>query len=111
LEFKRVLFRSFYIQDKAVKKGMKSGGRNIIDTVVTQANVFNLAYIDNSFTVEFSTMDYSEFERTAFQYAMNDNEWQTLSPGHNRVTFDHLKPGRHLLRYRAKLHQKYSEVK
>lgn len=101
----------FYIQDKAVKKGMKSGGRNIIDTVVTQANVFNLAYIDNSFTVEFSTMDYSEFERTAFQYAMNDNEWQTLSPGHNRVTFDHLKPGRHLLRYRAKLHQKYSEVK
>jgi len=100
----------FYIHDKPVRKGTKSGGQNVIDTIVTEAHVFNLAYIDNSFTVEFSTMEYNEFERSSFQYAMNDNEWQTLSPGHNRVTFDHLKPGKHLLRYRTKLQQKYSAV-
>ncbi len=101
----------FYVHDKPVRKGLKSGSREITDAAVIETNVFNLAYADNSFTVEFSTMDYSEFERITFQYALNDNDWTTLSRGHNRVTFDHLEPGKHSLRYRAKLNQSYSDVK
>lgn len=100
----------FYIHDKAVKKGMKSGRYQIIDTVITKATVFNLAHNDNSFTVEFSTMDFSQSERVQFEYQINDNDWITLRPGLNRVTFDHLETGKHLLRYRAKVNETYSPI-
>src|SRR5690606_11471006 len=56
----------FYIHDKPVTPGMKSGRFDIIDTAVTQAEVFQLANRDNSSTLEFSTMDFSDSERTVF---------------------------------------------
>lgn len=101
----------FYIHDKAVKMGMKSGKYEIIDTVVTAAETFHLAHNDNSFTIEFSTMDFSQSERVEFEYKMNDNEWINLRSGLSRVTFDHLETGPHLLRYRAKVNKAYSETR
>ncbi|WP_257670259.1 two-component regulator propeller domain-containing protein [Parapedobacter tibetensis] len=101
----------FYIHDKAVKKGTKSGNRAIVDTAVNHAKEFHLAYHDNSFSVEFSTMDFSDSERVVFQYTVNDNEWVALRPGNNRVTFDKLEAGVYKLRIRARSNDTYSDVK
>src|SRR3546814_15446875 len=67
----------FYIHDRPVTRGKKSGRFNIIDTAVSQAEVFQLAYHDNSFTLEFSTMDFSDSVRTVFGSSVNGHEWQS----------------------------------
>src|SRR3546814_16275125 len=90
----------FYIHNKPVSKGMKSGRFDIIDTPVHQETVFQLAYRDNSFTIEFSTMDFSDSERVIFQYSLNGNEWLSLCPSNNRITFENLAYGTHRLHVR-----------
>jgi ligand-binding sensor domain-containing protein/signal transduction histidine kinase/CheY-like chemotaxis protein/AraC-like DNA-binding protein len=98
-----------YIHDKAVKKGMKSGGYMIVDTTVSSANEFNLAHYDNSFSLEFSTMDFIDAERVSYMYAINDNEWTALRAGTSRLTFDNLAPGKYQFRLKAKSSQTESE--
>lgn len=91
----------FFINGKPVSKGMKSGSYHITDTAVHHETEFRLAYHDNSFAVEFSTMDFSDSERVIFQYSMNGNSWVSLGPSNNRITFEDLPPGTHRLRVRA----------
>nr|WP_295927730.1 two-component regulator propeller domain-containing protein [uncultured Dyadobacter sp.] len=91
-----------YIHDKAVKKGMKSGGYMIVDTTVSSAREFNLAHHDNSFSLEFSTMDFIDAERVSYMYAINDNDWTALRAGTNRLTFENLAPGKYQFRLKAK---------
>ncbi|WP_229212856.1 hybrid sensor histidine kinase/response regulator transcription factor [Dyadobacter soli] len=91
-----------YIHDKAVKKGMKSGGYMIVDTTVSSADEFNLPHHDNSFSLEFSTMDFIDAERVSYMYAINDNAWTALRAGTNRLTFDNLAPGKYTFRLKAK---------
>jgi ligand-binding sensor domain-containing protein/signal transduction histidine kinase/DNA-binding response OmpR family regulator len=91
-----------YIHDRVVKKGMKSGRYMIVDTTVSSAREFNLAHFDNSFSLEFSTMDFIDAERVSYMYAMNDNDWTVLRAGTNRLTFDNLAPGSYRFRLKAK---------
>jgi signal transduction histidine kinase/ligand-binding sensor domain-containing protein/AraC-like DNA-binding protein len=98
-----------YIHDKAVKKGMKSGGFMIVDTTVSHARQFNLAHHDNSFSLEFSTMDFIDAQRVSYMYAINDNDWATLRAGTNRLTFDNLAPGTYQFRLKARSGQSDSE--
>ncbi|WP_439581605.1 hybrid sensor histidine kinase/response regulator transcription factor [Dyadobacter bucti] len=98
-----------YIHDKAVKKGMKSGGYMIVDTTVSSAKEFNLAHHDNSFSLEFSTMDFIDAERVSYMYAINDNDWTVLRAGTNRLTFDNLAPGAYHFRLKAKSSKTDSE--
>lgn len=101
----------FYIRDKAVRKGMKSGRFTIVDTAINHAEKFHLAHYDNSFTMEFSTMDFSDSERITFQYSLNNQDWIPLRPLNNRIAFDNLDPGKHKLRVRAKADEAYSGVR
>lgn len=98
-----------YIHDKAVKKGMKSGGYMIVDTTVSSAKEFNLAHHDNSFSLEFSTMDFIDAERVSYMYAINDNDWAALRAGTNRLTFDNLAPGKYQFRLKARSSKTDSE--
>jgi signal transduction histidine kinase/ligand-binding sensor domain-containing protein/DNA-binding response OmpR family regulator len=91
-----------YIHDRVVKKGMKSGRYMIVDTTVSSAREFNLAHFDNSFSLEFSTMDFIDAERVSYMYAMNSNDWTVLRTGTNRLTFDNLAPGRYRFLLKAK---------
>ncbi|SOD82407.1 hybrid sensor histidine kinase/response regulator transcription factor [Spirosoma fluviale] len=100
-----------FIRDKPVKKGTLSGSFQVVDTTVTNATEFNLAHHDNSFTLEFSTMDFIDAERVAYQYSINDNGWEELRPGSNRLTFDNLSPGRYEFRLRAKFNSAVSEIR
>ena len=99
----------FYIHDKAVKKGMKSGRYMVVDTAVSSAREFHLAHHDNSFSLEFSTMDFVDAERVSYMYSINDNDWAALRPGTNRLTFDNLSTGKYLFRLKAKSNKTESE--
>ncbi|MCD8178523.1 MAG: response regulator [Tannerellaceae bacterium] len=58
-----VRITDFYIHDKVIKKGSKSGKYTIIDTSVSEAENFRLSHTDNSFSIEFSVMNFSNPER------------------------------------------------
>ncbi|MBK1439558.1 response regulator [Parapedobacter sp. ISTM3] len=101
----------FYVRDKAVRKGMKSGRYAIVDTAVNHAQTFHLDYRDNSFSVEFSTMDFNDSERVSYVYSLNNNEWLALRPGNNRLAFDNLEAGEYRLRIRARSNDTFSDIK
>lgn len=101
----------FYIHDQPVRKGMKSGSQMVIDTALTNANVFRLSHKDNSFSIEFSVMEFNAPERIIYSYKLNDDNWVNLLPGTNRITFSNLTPGEYNFKVKAKDYDSYSEEK
>lgn len=102
---------AFYIHDKAVSKGMKSGFFNIINTDASDADKFHLCYDDNSFSLEFSTTEFSNPERITYMYSIDKDKWITLQPGNNRISFSNLAPGTYHFAVRAKEYEIYSNIK
>lgn len=105
----KIRITDFYIHDKAVKKNTKSGSYTIIDTSVMNAESFNLSHSDNSFSIEFSTMEFNTPERISYMYSINGDNWITLLPGINRISFSNLAPGKYNFRVKAKDHNSYSD--
>lgn len=101
----------FYIHDTAVRKGMKSGIYNIINDAVTDVKTFHLSHNDNSFSIEFSAMEFNDPERITYMYSLNNEKWITLQSGTNRVSFSNLAPDEYNLKIRAKDYEVYSDTK
>ncbi len=101
----------FYIHNQAVKKGMKSGKYDIVDTAVMDAANFHLSHKDNSFSIELSTIDFANPERITYQYSLQDGDWINLRPGTNTVNFTDMAPGTYHFRFRAKDYSHYSAIK
>lgn len=98
----KVRITDFYLHDKPVRKGMKSGRHDIIDRPVFDAETFRLSHKDNAFSIEFATVELNSPERITYMYSMNDADWVTLRNGINRISFNDLPPGTHQFRIRAK---------
>ena len=101
----------FYIHDQSIKKGMKSGGKDIISTSVMEAREFHLSHEDNLFTFELGVMDFSNPQRIIYMYSVNGQNWITLRPGVNRIFFNNLAPGKYKFRLMAKDYNVLSEIK
>lgn len=102
---------NFYVNGQAVHAGMQSGGKDIIDCAVEQADRFHLSYHDNSFSIEFSAMQLYSPERIVYEYSMDDDAWIALQPGVNRVSFVNLPSGSHHFRVRARNNDSYSPTR
>ncbi len=101
----------FYIHDKVVRLGMQSGGYDIVTTAVIDADKFHLSHKDNSFSIEFSAMEFYSPERISYTYSFNSDTWVNLQPGVNRVSFSDLAPGTYHFQVKARNYNSYSEVK
>lgn len=106
-----VRIADFYIHNKAVKKGTRSGNHEVIETAVQEASRFRLCHRDNSFSIEFSAMEFYNPERITYLYSMNGATWMALAPGVNRVSFSDLAPGTYHFRMKSKDYTAYSEEK
>lgn len=107
-----VRITGFYIHNRSVNKGMKSGNYDIIQSSVFDADTFHLAYTDNSFSVEFSAMAFSNPERITYLYSLgDDDDWITMQPGTGSVTFNNLSPGEYTFQVKAKDYNNYSDPK
>lgn len=104
-----VRITDFYIHDQSVKKGMESGGKQIINTSIIKADSFHLSYKDNSFSIEFSAMEFNNPERITYIYSMGDDQWIKLRPGTNNVTFNNLSPGTYIFKVKAEDYNTYSD--
>lgn len=109
-----ILLTNFYRYNEPVKQGDKSGSNIIINTSVLDSELFTLSYQDNTFSLEFSTLDYANPERISYQYMMTENnnsEWMNTSPGINRITYNNMAPGNYTFKVRAFENGNYSHVK
>lgn len=109
----KIEITDFMLANHSIKKGDKSGDHVITDTLVMDASRFTLAYDHNSFSLEFSTMEYSNPERTIYQYKMQglDADWMNTNTGVNRVTYTSLAPGKYTFQVRAKDDDNFSDIR
>ena len=100
----------FYIGGNAVNRNTLSDGRHVIMQSLEKSNRFELSYLDNSFTMEFSLLNYSNAENVVYEYRLDGMEWTETMAGRNRIPFTHLQPGTYILEVRAYDNGTYTET-
>ena len=109
----RVWITDFFIFNQPVRKNTHSGRHPVIYTSVLDANLFQLAHYDNTFSIVFSTLQYNNPEQISYQYKIEElsNQWLSTEPGVNRVTYNNLPPGKYTFQVRALSHGNLSEIR
>ena len=107
----KVIMTGFYLNGEQITSQSLSGGKRISEKPLSISEQFRLAYRDNSFTLEFSTLNYGEETSLIYEYVLNPDkkEWTRNPPGVNRFTFSNLGFGRYTLSVRARLNDFVSE--
>ena len=108
-----VLITGFHVANRPVKKGDKSGNNVITDTAVMDTEQFTLAYNENTFSIDFSVLEFSNPDRISYQYKIKElgDEWISTQPGTNRVTNSSLKPGKYTFSVQARDHNNFSNIR
>lgn len=101
----KVVMTGFYLNGEQITSESMSGGKRISDKPLSVSDQFRLAYRDNSFTLEFSTLNYGDETSLIYEYSMSPGgtEWVSNPPGVNRFSFSKLGYGRYVLSVRARL--------
>ena len=73
------------------------------------ADRISLSYSQNSFTLEFSLLNYKNTDNICFQYRINDGKWNTTNEGINAIPFNKLNPGKYIIEVRAASNGSYSK--
>ena len=91
-----------FIGGLAVNSLTLSEGKRVVEGSLAECRDFHLSYTDNTFTMEFSLLDYANSENTIYEYRLNGSEaWTRTTAGNNAVTFSHLQPGSYTMEVRA----------
>lgn len=110
---KTVVLSNLYLSGEAITARSKSGGKPILDAFMTSAEKISLAYEDNTFTLEFSTLDYRNSGSIFYEYRIREyeNNWTSTSLGVNCITYNHLNSGKYTFEIRACENGQYTPVK
>jgi len=75
-------------------------GRTILKNPIESAEEINLQYGDNSFSIEFSVLDFKTSAENLFLYKMEgfDLDWQTSGVGMHSASYTNLDPGEFLFK-------------
>ncbi len=109
----QILLTNFFLFNQHIHQGDKSGGEDIIDTNLLDVEHIRLSHEDNTFSFEFSTLNFSNPERISYQYMVEglNSEWLNTLPSVNWVTYNSLNPGTYTFMFRANDNGNYSPVK
>ena len=66
-----------------------------------RSNRFTIPYDENSFSMEFSLLDYESTDNISFQYRLNEGQWVSTTKGTNTISFGKMKPGSYQIEVRA----------
>ena len=99
-----------FIGGTSVNRNTLSDGKHVIMQSLEKSNRFELSYLDNSFTMEFSLLNFSNAENVVYEYRLDSSkEWTQTMAGRNRIPFTHLQPGTYVLEIRAYDNGTYTE--
>lgn len=106
-----IVLSNVYIGNQRVISSQLSGSHRISDKAIDKTDELHISYLDNSFTMQFSTMDYRDPENVYYEYRFdNDSKaFHATMPGVSEISFNHLSYGRHVLIVRACEGGTYSE--
>ena len=100
-ELGQVVLTSLLVGSEAVNTQTLSNGDVITSEPASESNYFRLSYLDNSFTMHFSTFDYANAQNLRLEYRLNDDYWMQTTNGAGSISFNHLQPGTYRLYVRA----------
>ena len=105
---------TFYPERVRAKK-MELGDVHLTDFIIDGKPIncltdeFTIPYEENSFTLEFSLLNYRNTDNISFQYRINEGKWNSTNEGSNAVSFNKLKPGSYTLEVRAMSNGNFSK--
>ena len=107
-----VLFTDFKIFHKHVPVGKLPNGRMILERPIENAERINLSYFDNSFSIDFAAIDYTNPLENIFFYKMEgfDEDWQSTEAGQHSATYTNLDPDTYAFKVRYKNTESTIEV-
>ena len=114
-DFKRGLtLTGIWLNGESVNISSLSNGSAIIEKPIETIDEMTFSYYDNTFTLQFSPLDFREAENVSYEYRFKDEPegtWHQTPIGSAEITFTHLSAGRHQLMVRACDNGVYSPVK
>ncbi len=111
---KGITLTGVLFKDKQLSAKDKSGGSYVMDCAVEDAKDLTFSYEDNTFTLQFSTMDYRDLENVTYQYRFSNEKkgvWHSSQTGNSSIMFTNLSWGMHHLEVRAMDNGAYSPVR
>lgn len=101
------------VDNEAVNLSTQKGGRTIIDDELILSEEFFFSNNTNSFSFDFSTMDYGSTNNIYYEYRIKElsDEFLSTLPGIPTVTFNHLPYGDYTMEVRACLGNSHSPLK
>ena len=109
-EKRHVRIIDFYINNQPINTTSLSGGRPVSQFPAYMSKEFNLASGNNTFQVEFGTLELDTPNYAEYQYSIDDGEWTTIQSNSKTARFKDLDSGSHLIRYRVRYNQYVSEA-
>lgn len=99
----KVHWMSFSILNEELKPFLEKNGRKILEKQIDETDYIELNYSENTFSVEFSALQYSFEKSCSYQYILEgyDDLWQTSKPNTNYVTYTQVRPGTYKLKVKA----------
>lgn len=101
----------FSVNGHSVSAGMQSGSYTITDSTAIDANHFELAHQDNSFSIMLSTLTFDNPEHVSYLYSINKEGWIQMPHGTNELSFSHLPAGTYRFRVKAIINNEESEIR
>ena len=98
----------FYLNNKAVHRGDKSGSYEILDNYIDETSMVNLASNDNRFSIEIAAPE-AKNRHITYEYSFDGNNWQTQEGNTGHIIIQGLTPGLYHLKIRARSYQALSE--
>lgn len=107
-----LIFSELLMFNKPVSVGQLSGGKQIIDSNINEAEKITMAYNDCFFTIRFKTMNYINADQATYYYKMKgyDNNWQDLPPNKDKsATYTNLSWGEYTFIVKAEMNNLIQE--
>lgn len=70
---------------------------------------YEIGYSQNSFTLEFSLLNYKNTDNISYQYRINGGKWNSTNEGINAIPFNKMNPGKYTIEVRAANNGNYSK--
>lgn len=95
----KTAFTSFSIFNKPITTGEEFNGRVILNQSISTIDKIELLYSENSFSVEFSALNYTAPRKNSYAYKLEgfNEDWIYTSSKNRLATFTNLAPGTYTL--------------
>jgi len=104
----KIIFTDLSLFNESVPVGPLEDGSTILTSPIEEATHICLHHDDNSFSISFSAIDYTDPLDNIFSYKMEgfDEQWHEGKAGQHQVSYTNLNPGNYVFRVRLRKTEK-----